>query len=197
MLTKTKKISGKARWQLKSVGMRSFFAYFHLFIAIGTFKGIQLLQTCCKNILFMKSFQIKDRFKIALDFSNLAFSLPKTIGNGNNTWENLQIAKHKSVRRSFICSELISALRFADFLKPGLLPRATSRTISFSFSVLGFSWPVTLGCHDRPYYVANALVVHLHFCESGDLLGANINWLMKKATIARSCCVCNALMTPR
>ena len=51
----------------------------------------------------------------------------------NTTWENLQIAKHKSVE----CAEwmtLICALRFADFLRLCLSPRTTSRTISFSIS---------------------------------------------------------------
>ena len=52
----------------------------------------------------------------------------------NTTWENLQIAKQKSVE----CAEgltLICALRFADFLSLCLSPRTTSRTIiSFSIS---------------------------------------------------------------
>ena len=48
-------------------------------------------------------------------------------------WENLQIAKHKSVQ----CAKwmtLICALQFADFLRLCLSPRTTSRTISFSIS---------------------------------------------------------------
>ena len=51
----------------------------------------------------------------------------------NTTWENLQIAKHKSVQ----CAEwmtLICALRFADFSQVVFSPRTTSRTISFSIS---------------------------------------------------------------
>ena len=51
----------------------------------------------------------------------------------NTTWENLQIAKHKSVQ----CAKwmtLICALRFADFLRLCLSPRTTSRTICFSIS---------------------------------------------------------------
>ena len=51
----------------------------------------------------------------------------------NTTWENLQIAKHKSIQ----CTDwmtLICALRFADFLRLCLSPRTTSRTISFSIS---------------------------------------------------------------
>ena len=50
----------------------------------------------------------------------------------NTTWENLQIAKHKSVQ----CAEwtLICALQFADFLRWCLSPRTTSHTISFSIS---------------------------------------------------------------
>ena len=51
----------------------------------------------------------------------------------NTTWENLQIATHKSV--SFIPHiVLICALQFADFLRLCLSPRTTSRTISFSIS---------------------------------------------------------------
>ena len=48
----------------------------------------------------------------------------------NTTWENLQIATHKSV--SFTPHiVLICALQFADFLRLYLSPRTTSRTISF------------------------------------------------------------------
>ena len=51
----------------------------------------------------------------------------------NTTWENLQIATHKSV--SFTLHiVLICALQFADFLRLCLSPRTTLRTISFSIS---------------------------------------------------------------
>ena len=53
----------------------------------------------------------------------------------NTTWENLQIATHKSV--SFTPHiVLICALQFADFLRLCLSPRTTSRTISFSISIV-------------------------------------------------------------
>ena len=51
----------------------------------------------------------------------------------NTTWENLKIAKHKSVQYAEWMT-LICALRFADFLRLCLSPRTTSRTISFSIS---------------------------------------------------------------
>ena len=54
------------------------------------------------------------------------------LGVINLTWENLQIAKHKSV--GWTNAFLICALRSVDFLNEGLSPRATSRTISFSIS---------------------------------------------------------------
>ena len=51
----------------------------------------------------------------------------------NTTWENLQIATHKSV--SFTLHiELICALQFADFVRLCLSPRTTSPTISISTS---------------------------------------------------------------
>ena len=68
--------------------------------------------------------------------------IPKTIGNRkrgcawgcarviNTTWENLQIEKHKSGRRSFRSLNWF----IADFLRLCLSPRTTSRTISFSIS---------------------------------------------------------------
>ena len=53
----------------------------------------------------------------------------------NTTWENLQIATHKSV--SFTPHiVLICALQFADFLRLCLSPRTTTRTMSFSISIV-------------------------------------------------------------
>ena len=54
------------------------------------------------------------------------------LGVINLTWKNLQIAKHKSVR--WTNALLICAMRSVDFLRYGLSPRATSRTIAFSIS---------------------------------------------------------------
>ena len=55
----------------------------------------------------------------------------------NTTWENLQIATHKSVSFTpHITCILICALQFADFLRLCLSPRTTSRTISFLFPIV-------------------------------------------------------------
>ena len=51
----------------------------------------------------------------------------------NTTWENMQIATHKSLLFTPHI-ELICALQFADFLRLCLSPQTTSRTISFSIS---------------------------------------------------------------
>ena len=101
-----------------------------------------------KGLKFDLALKETEFFVYALNREERRITLiPKTIGNRkrlcvrwlgviNLTWENLQIAKHKSGRRSF--SGLICALRSVDFLRWGLSPRATSRTISFSISNTGF-----------------------------------------------------------
>ena len=65
------------------------------------------------------------------------------------TWENLQIAKHKSaspVGGTNAC--LICALWSADFLRHCLSPRATSRTITFLF-------PIVFGINLIPFFDGN------------------------------------------
>ena len=70
--------------------------------------------------------------------------IPKTIGNRkrdwawgcargkNTTWENLQIQKHKSGRRSFRSPEWFVLFDMQTFSGGAYPPSATSRTISFS-----------------------------------------------------------------
>ena len=72
--------------------------------------------------------------------------IPKTIGNRkrdcawgcpwgiNTTWENLQIEKHKSGRRSFRSPNWFVLFDLQIFSGGVYSPRATSRTISFSIS---------------------------------------------------------------
>ena len=72
--------------------------------------------------------------------------IPKTIGNRkrdcawgcargiNTTWENLQIAKHKSGRRSFRSPDWFVLCDLQIFSGDVYPPSATSRTISFSIS---------------------------------------------------------------
>ena len=72
--------------------------------------------------------------------------IPKTIGNRkrdcawgcawgiNTTWENLQIEKHKSGRRSFRSPNLFVFFYLQIFSGGVYSPSATSRTISFSIS---------------------------------------------------------------
>ena len=72
--------------------------------------------------------------------------IPKTIGNRkrdcawgcawgiNTTWENLQIEKHKSGRRSFRSPIWFVLLDLQIFSGGVYSPSATSRTISFSIS---------------------------------------------------------------
>ena len=72
--------------------------------------------------------------------------IPKTIGNRkrdcawgcawgiNTTWENLQIEKHKSGRRSFRSSNWFVLFDLQIFSGGVYSPSATSRTISFSIS---------------------------------------------------------------
>ena len=72
--------------------------------------------------------------------------IPKTIGNRkrdcawgcawgiNTTWENLQIEKHKSVRRSFRSPNWFVLFDLQIFSGGVYSPSATSRTISFSIS---------------------------------------------------------------
>ena len=71
---------------------------------------------------------------------------PKTIGNKkrdcawgwargiNTTWENLQIEKHKSGRRSFRSPDWFVLFNLEIFSGSVYPPSATSRTISFSIS---------------------------------------------------------------
>ena len=72
--------------------------------------------------------------------------IPKTIGNRkrdcawgcawgiNTTWENLQIEKHKSGRRSFRSPNWFVLFDLQIFSGGVYSPSATSRTISFSIS---------------------------------------------------------------
>ena len=72
--------------------------------------------------------------------------IPKTIGNRkrdcawgcargiNTTWENLQIKKHKSGRRSFRWPDWFVLFDLRIFSGGVYPPSATSRTISFSIS---------------------------------------------------------------
>ena len=72
--------------------------------------------------------------------------IPKTIGNRkrdcawgcawgiNTTWENLQIEKHKSGRRSFRSPNWFVLFDLQVFSGGVYSPSATSRTISFSIS---------------------------------------------------------------
>ena len=72
--------------------------------------------------------------------------IPKTIGNRkrdcawgcawgiNTTWENLQIEKHKSGRRSFRSPNWFVLFDLQVFSDGVYSPSATSRTISFSIS---------------------------------------------------------------
>ena len=72
--------------------------------------------------------------------------IPKTIGNRkrdcawgcawgvNTTWENLQIGKHKSGRRSFRSPDWFVLFDLQVFSGGVHSPSATSRTISFSIS---------------------------------------------------------------
>ena len=72
--------------------------------------------------------------------------IPKTIGNRkrdcawgctwgiNTTWENLQIEKHKSGRRSFRSPNWFVLFDLKIFSGGVYSPSATSRTISFSIS---------------------------------------------------------------
>ena len=72
--------------------------------------------------------------------------IPKTIGNRkrdcvwgcaqgiNTTWENLQIEKHKSGRRSFLSPDWFVIFDLQIFSGSVYPPSATSRTISFSIS---------------------------------------------------------------
>ena len=90
--------------------------------------------------------------------------IPKTIGNRkrdcawgcawgiNTTWENLQIEKHKSVRRTL--TELICAFRSADFLRWCLFPK---RNLPHAQSL--FLFPIVFGINCYYYlrvlYFAN------------------------------------------
>ena len=77
--------------------------------------------------------------------------IPKTIGNRkrdcawdcarriNTTWENLQIEKHKSGRRSFRSPDWFVLFDLQIFSGGVYPPSATSRTISFSFPIVFFS----------------------------------------------------------
>ena len=71
--------------------------------------------------------------------------IPKTIGNrkrdcawggsGDKPYLRKSTDRKEQIRKAFVqFSGLICALRSVDFLRQGLSPRATSRTISFSIS---------------------------------------------------------------
>ena len=78
--------------------------------------------------------------------------IPKTIGNRkrdcawgcargiNTTWENLQIEKHKSGRRSLRSPDWFVLFDLQIFWGGVYPPSATSRTISFSISNSFWSW---------------------------------------------------------
>ena len=58
----------------------------------------------------------------------------------NTTWENLQIANHKSIQYAEWMT-LPCALRFSDFLRFCLSPQTTPSTISFLFPIVfGNNW---------------------------------------------------------
>ena len=85
--------------------------------------------------------------------------IPKTIGNRkrdcawgcawgiNTTWENLQIEKHKSGRRSFRSPNWFVLFDLQIFSGGVYSPSATSRTISFSISNSFWDWSFyTVSC---------------------------------------------------
>ena len=87
--------------------------------------------------------------------------IPKTIGNRkrdcawgcargiNTTWENLQIAKHKSGRRSFRSPDWLVLFDLQIFSGGVYPPSATSRTISFSiFNSFWYKYKVS--CEMQP-----------------------------------------------
>ena len=104
---------------------------------------------CCDRAAAQGKQQIPDRVKEPASAEQISKKgiklILKTIGNRKGdcawscsrwqtpTWENLQIAKHKSVKYAEWMT-LICALQFADFLRLCLSPRTTSHTISFSIS---------------------------------------------------------------
>ena len=85
--------------------------------------------------------------------------IPKTIGNRkrdcasgcaqgiNTTWENLQIEKHKSGRRSFSSPDWFVLFDLQIFSGGVYPPSATSRTISFSISN---SFGINFICNRNP-----------------------------------------------
>ena len=92
--------------------------------------------------------------------------IPKNIGNRkrdcawgcargiNTTWENLQIEKHKSGRRSFRSLDWFVLFDLQIF--SGYPPSATSRTISFLFPIVfGINFFLFICGKGFPYILAN------------------------------------------